>query len=246
MALDSDQEKPTILLQGGAGSGKTTFACRFQKVGIVNLDHNLNGPVTVFNRENRKDIIAAVTVTSTRTNKDKKAIHTHEQWDRMLEILTAYCNDDRIETIVVDSLTVIKNILCAHIMHKYPTKTKAMELQSWGIFEQMIQTMLTQLRAVNKFKIFTGHEHTHQDEDKISRTHLLLPGKSRDMFPALVSDVLRLSVRPTLVGGKMLNVHWCSSAQSEKQPGLKHTFMLPVEFEASQANVDKILEQFQN
>ena len=148
-----ERNKPSILLIGPPGGGKTTLALQFPKVHLVNCDDNLIGPDRHLRANNGE---LTYTYSTVPYLDDGKSVPIDQCYDRLLQLLDEAKASDA-STVCVDSLTWIGE----YIIRKIVTSQKRteMELRDWILYKSSFLSILAgKIRAMGKVTIATVHE----------------------------------------------------------------------------------------
>ena len=148
-------EPKCILITGAPGSGKTTFAMQFPGVYIADCDSNLDGP----ERHNRTvhKLNLSYSYDTIRYDDDGKPVPIHSCFDRLMDKLLLAKNEPTIQTVVIDSLTLINEYVIQKIL-KAQGKSE-MEARHWQPFKSELYKLLVgRLRDMGKTTIVTAHE----------------------------------------------------------------------------------------
>lgn len=192
---------PAILLVGPPKAGKTCFAASFPRPYFLQVDNNLDSALRV---TVGKEIKYDLPTTEVKT--------PGEVWKKCLEQLKAAMADPTIDTIVVDSLTVLSEYMCAWCIAEHvrmgdtdgkgkPITT--MTIPDYGKLLTMFRGLIFDLRSTGKYIICTVHKTSWTDEDtKVTHHTLALPGQAKDTLGGLFTDVIGC-VAEQIPGGKM-------------------------------------------
>jgi hypothetical protein len=193
--------KPAILLVGSPKSGKTCVSAAFPAPYFLEIDNNLDSAIRV---SAGKEIRFDLPTTTVKT--------PGEVWKQALADLKVAMTDPTVETIVVDSLTVLSEYMCAWCIaeHKRMGDTdkggkpiEAMTIPDYGKLLTMFRGLIFDLRATGKYIICTVHRTSWTDEDtKVTHHALALPGQAKDTLGGLFTDVIGC-VAENIPGGKM-------------------------------------------
>lgn len=228
-----------LLLQGPPKAGKTSFVmANFPKVGIIDLDLNLNGAFRVLSMLKEKGKVPKdkeVFYDNVLTDSAGKPIEAFDQYNRLCELLKEYLKDPKIETVCVDSLTNYVPILFAHILKQSPSKVKLggesiMEIQHWQPFQTLTARFVMTARQSGKKFIFCCHEEVSKDElSGILQYRINMPSRLQHSFGALFTDCWRLE---QVDNNKEYECRLrCLS--TVRMPGLGNTIGLPPEVDPS-------------
>lgn len=227
-----------LMIIGNAGSGKSTLSARFPKPFFLSLDKNLRGPAAVMHKENKRDILFEDTF-----DKDDAGLEVPPgmRFNRFAAVLTAAIKNDNVETIVVDNVTLLSDLIIDDLLRQ--TQKKAMEIQTWGLYLGAWKLLVAKLRQCGKNVIIIAHERVEKDEiDGTLRYYLAVPGQTADILPTLVTDVWRCEVEEKLVGNQRVHIRNVRVVQSNRFPHLKTSNPdLPAVFEATTDAVTKIM-----
>lgn len=227
-----------LMLLGGAGSGKSTFASRFPKPFFLSLDKNLRGPAAVMATEGKTDIGY---FDEFDVDDNGKELDIGLRFNRVALVLSAICADPAWETVVIDNATILSDYIMADILRQQNRKTPI--IQDWGTFGGAWKMFLAKLRSANKKVILIVHERLEKDDlDGSLRYFLAIPGQTGDILPTLVTDVWRCEVEEKLVGTTRQHVRQIRVVQSQRHAHLKTSSPdLPTVFPATTEMVNKIL-----
>lgn len=168
-SIDFTPQLPNSLLFIGApGSGKTTFALQLPKVFLLDCDDNLGGPVRFLSNKKKPNFLYD---TPLRDDKNQK-VPREEQFTRCFNLLNEAIASPEVETIVIDSLSSLVEMIFAHIIF---TRTKSIakdfrvadkkfEYEDWAAFGNMLRRLIFELKAAGKRLVITAHVKVEQDE----------------------------------------------------------------------------------
>jgi hypothetical protein len=216
-----------ILLVGDPGSRKTTLALQFPKVYIFDADSNMSAPLNFLKQANPN---FANTIYYDRANVDDtgKEIPIPNQYAHMSACLNAAFKNPDIETIVLDSLTSIVDILIAECKRLASRANNLeMRIQDWGTFGGLLKHLVTSLRSSGKISIFTGHNRVEKDEsDGRWKYFLNIPGQSSTLLSGLFTDVWNPYPHITGIGSTQKH-DWkirCLPSSDVDHRGIKSSF----------------------
>jgi hypothetical protein len=172
-----------LLLLGPPKSGKTNAAMIFPNPYFADCDNNLSSAV---NRCGDKTFY----YDTINIDDEGKEVPEGFRYERLLQCCKAAANNPDVQTIVVDSLTMVGDYIIAHILRKQ--NIPQMRIQDYGTLKDLASKFIVWLRSSGKLIIFTGHE--KYDKDEISGVLLYrvnFPGQLADTIGAYFSDVWR-------------------------------------------------------
>jgi len=139
--INLENYKLKLLVCGASGSGKTHFAGTFPRPFFFDFD---GGMLTL----KGKDI-------------DYETIHSYEHFKKLADKIE---NDDKYETIVLDSLTRLSDLLMDRIQELNHSSDKPPTIPEYGIFFANMRRLIEQFLLLDKNVIFTAHEELIKDE----------------------------------------------------------------------------------
>jgi len=177
-ARDIRPNKLKCMIYGKSGTGKTEFACTFPHPFVIDCDGGMLSQMG-------KDV-------------EYETCKTYEQF---LTHLTAAEKDDKCETIVIDSVTMLQELMQEAILML--NNKKSMDLKCWAILVDMFQQLFTKLTYKNKHVIVTAHEQLITDEitGAIQILPLIVGRKLPNQLPLFFDEVYRAMVGKKLVSG---------------------------------------------
>jgi len=176
----------SLLFIGAPGSGKTTFALQLPKVGVIDCDDNLGGPVRYLRAQNKAPTFKYDTPLR---DANDKPISRELQFTQVCKILDEMIADPEVETIVIDSLSSLIEILFTHTLHiqKKPISPdikaadKKFEYEDWAAFGNILRKLIFGLKSCGKRFIITAHVKVDQDElTKVLYRFINCPGAVKD------------------------------------------------------------------
>lgn len=148
-------QKLKVLIYGPSGAGKTRFAATAPNPIFASAEAGLLSTV------------------GTGKKIDYAAIRTLEDLKELLTFLQR--QDHKYETVVIDSITEINEIIKEGIEEK---NNRGMQLQDWGTLQKQIKELLRDFRSLDMHVIFIAQETVQQDDAKITKILPSLNGKS--------------------------------------------------------------------
>lgn len=197
-----------ILIIGEPKAGHTRLAASFPNPYFLEVDNNLDSAVRVLaGKKFWYD-------TPTLDVKDKT-----EVWKKSLEFLVVAMKNPEIQTIVIDSLSMLAEFMCLWIVSEHKRTgdidksgkpIEAMTIPDYGKLLSMFRSLIFDLRLSGKTIIANVHKQSYQDENtKVWNHCLALPGQAKDTLGAAFTD--------------------CWAVVKEIQPGNKVKFFLKTE-----------------
>jgi AAA domain len=186
----SEEYKPNlsrgILLLGQSGMAKTTSSLIIS-LGtpyIADCDNNLSGPHGYLKTNGFKgyayDIIDIAD--------DGTEVPPELRFERLSKCIKAASADPMIQTLIIDPLTKVQDYVCDDIMRQQGRK--AMQLQDWGVFLNVMKRTITMMRSTRKLFIATAHLKPEKDEvGGFMKFFPALAGQIQHIIGALFSDV---------------------------------------------------------
>lgn len=166
--IDIKPDKFNCLVYGESGVGKTTLASTLDNCLIVSMESGL-----LSLKDYEVDYIEVNSL------------------EKLKSVLTEAANSSY-DTIFIDSLTEIAQLMVAHCKTVYPNDNQVMKV--YGLYNDMITKMIKFTRDMNKNVVYTALEKVDKDNVGV-RFHLPdLSGSIATKCPALFDFVFNLSV----------------------------------------------------
>lgn len=232
----------TFLFIGPAGCAKSTFAYRFPKPWVANVDINMSGPKKVLTEEGRPLTVAYDNI---HLDDLDKPVDPLKQYLRFTEVLSKAVQSPDYETIIIDSITSLVPVFKNEVLRSLnkPIGTQ-FEIKDWGKLLFLFTDMFTKLRACGKTVIVIGHFDVEKGEvDQVLRYTLAIPGQSAGLMPILATDMFWFAVETIIVNGDPKPKYVIRTIQDERHPNIKTSLKLPPKFDANQQWVDEIVKQ---
>lgn len=152
--LNTDNMKLKVLVYGGSGTGKTTFAASFPKPFFFDFD---GGLLSV-----RGEDIEYETYKDKSTNRPE----AYEKFSQKLEELHAALVGNHLpfQTVVLDSITTMQESMLRSIQYTNRTLGKQTTLQEWGMLVGRMEDVLYRISSLNVHMVTIAHEQIVQDE----------------------------------------------------------------------------------
>lgn len=176
----------SFLFIGSPGSGKTTFALQLPKVGIIDCDDNLGGSVRYLRSINK---LKPFSYDTPLRDANDKPVPREQQFAQVCKILDEMVASPEVETIIIDSLSSLIEMLFAHVLSqmKRPISPdlriadKKFEYEDWAAFGNLLRKFIFSLKACGKRFGLTAHTNVDQDElTKILYRFINCPGAVRN------------------------------------------------------------------
>lgn len=273
-STDIVQTAPSsLLLLGAPGSGKSFLATFFPAPYFVNADNNLRGPIVkrkslgydseVFFDDilfATKEELEAISVPSGDiavlpehlADDGSKVLPVPREWRgrRMWACIDAALHDDRVQTIVLDSLTTIVDIILDEVLRQQsiilPKKGSAfistlintrggrtiddpLEFAHWGAFGKLMKNFITTIKASGKRLVAIGHVSSSNDQFGVPMDFIAVPGQFKDTIAGYFEECWLLR---TQIKGREIErrVYTTTPRETQTGLGLKSAAGLPPEF----------------
>lgn len=220
-------DKLRLVLQGSAGSGKTTLACQFPKPYIIDIDVNLGGTLR-FLREHNLPLPVGYDV----LDKDDKgqAIPLPQRYSRLNQCLIEAQQNPLIETIVIDSGTTLSDVMIAEVLRQQ--NKSEMSKREWGFFAILGRHFMSVLASMRKHIVLIVHEKIEKTPDGAIAYPIKIawPGQVGQNIGAFFTNVWRCEVQ-VIPKGVNSEYKWLIRTMPEFKYELKNTLGLPATFE---------------
>lgn len=230
-----------LLLQGPPGSRKTSLACYFPKPYIVDMDKNLWGVISYHTKHNLPIPVGYDHV-------DRKADGTPignligavgaeavqrqlaPRYERLNELLIAAQTNPAIDTIVLDSGTILAELLLAYTAVKQGFPKDGRQL--FGFFLQNGKQLINTLMQMRKHTVLIVHEKIDQDpmNGGTLQYRVAWPGQLADFMGAYFTNVWRSEIKREGFGSTAKYSQILRTMQDSQFYGLKNNMDLPAEF----------------
>jgi len=230
-----------VLLQGPPKSGKTVLACQVPRAYVIDLDVNLGGPLR-FMRENKLPLpVGYDVIDKDETGKD---VPPPLRYTRLTKLLEAAEKDDSIDTIILDSGTMLTDIIVAETLRVQ--NKAAMTKQEWGFFFNASKTFFSRLTQARKHIVIPVHEKINKDKDGsvVYPIEINWPGQFGSVIGAFVTDIWRCETKT--VAGKLpgsTEYTWYVRTMPNYQFKLGNSLGLPDTFQFSWPTIAAKLTQ---
>lgn len=197
----------SLLLIGGPGTGKSTLAMQFPKPFFLDCDNNLDGPIR--HLQQTKQLPPQVYFDTPRKNEKGEDLHRGDMYERASVLLKEACESPDVETVVIDSLTTLSQIILDFVRKTQKrgfgdgikTADPVLQIQDWGIFLAQIQQLILWLKSSNKIIIFIAHYAVEKDELTQSLNKMLnVPGRIQTQLSGYFQEAWECFVEVKGVG----------------------------------------------
>lgn len=232
-----------LLLQGPPGSGKSDLCMQLPGVYFVDFDVNLGGPLRRLSEKNGgappPNIIGYDTVD--RVTETGVAVPVTDRYIRLEKLLLDAQANPQVQTIVLDSATMMVDVLVAETLRKQ--NKSMMDKQMWGFFFTYSKYLMSTLTSMRKHIVVTAHEKINKNPDGSVAYPIKVawPGQFGQIIGAFFTNVWRTEVAEGFVNGRTAHTFKVRTMPSFNFE-LKNTLGLPPEFEFSWPLVESKLK----
>lgn len=229
--LDDTIKPVTLLLKGDSGSGKTWKAAHFPNPVFFNFDNNLSGL-----RNLPAELRKTIRIENPRLDKDGKAVKEIEVWNNFVKQLEVIGADKSVQTIVIDSLTTMAEVLMDKVLKSADPATRV-EIQHWGDIWRYFKWLGEELLCaadLDKHVIWIAHETIKEYVDAKGATirppkYLLsLGGKAKSDLDLFFTDVWRTYTKTASTAPYGVE-HWIRCLPTDYHTA-KKSLVLPPDF----------------
>lgn len=232
-----------LLLQGPAGSGKSCVLGQFPGVYVIDLDHNFKSAWDYLRSKGlHKNIVGTDFVDEDEQKKKVPlaGIGFSPQYKRLSELLVKAEADSTVQTIGIDSGTIMADILVAETLAKQGKPV--MSKQEWGHFANYGKHLMAVLASARKNIVVTFHEVLPKDINGniVYPYKVTWPGQIGDRIGMFFTNVWRCKCEATGFPAKHT---WKIYTMPSSQFELKNTLVgLPAEFEFKWETIESKLK----
>lgn len=219
-----------LLLKGAPGTGKTWIAGHFPKPAIIDFEDNTR---CYFKDTFPQDLAKDIVIVNPRREggvSTGKELAPILWWKNACSLIDSLAEEPSIETIVLDSLTAITNLIFYSTTKTFDPSHRITQPE-FGDFHRQINslgTLFLEEKTITKNIVVIAHEVEKTDEDgKNPQLVLNMPTSQKATFPKYFTDVWRTFVRVQLTGGPKYLVR---TEPMPNGPG-KCSLNIPAEFE---------------
>lgn len=219
-----------VLLYGQSGSGKTYLASQLERalildfefrrlsmppgIGVVRRSDNPEAPVGPGEIKEAFESDPASTTNGTIV----VPCHNLRQVEFVLQMLRQPQYLGRFEAVVIDSLTVMTEIVEADVRKRYPSLVRdiaasdgdpaqVLTQEAWGVIIDKVRSLVVQFRNVPTHVVFLAHEEMYEAETGLTVIRPKLRGqKLLPAVQALVDFGLRIEVKNKRAGDGKVTV----------------------------------------
>jgi hypothetical protein len=201
--------KDRLLLLGAPGSGKTVLGCMLPKPLIIDLDNNIEGPITFLSQQKTLTDAEAADVIIVRPFIDGNGqlLKRADRWGAMGRAITAYLKEypDR-QTIFIDSLSALVAAGMDEVRRQAKiyiaegelgdpkdldkTVDEPMRIQDWGAFASLMEQFFIRLSGRGLYVVTTAHTKDEEvgEGTGIYKTFINCPGAFREKIAGMFTE----------------------------------------------------------
>lgn len=240
-----------LVLQGPSGVGKSCIAAQFPKPWIFDLDIKLNSAIYYLKRNKLQLPVGYDVCDVNEYDKDEtgrpKPIPKLERFLHLDKHLIAANNNPAVETIVLDSGTMLADILINEVLRQQG-KIKMSDFkdgrQFWMFFAPFCLNFFATLAQFRKHVVLTVHEKINKLENGSIAYPIKVawPGQVGGNIGAFFSCVWRAEVEKQQ-SGTNLNYKWKIRTKPDGMYELNDTLDMPPTFEFSWPTIQAALDK---
>ena len=150
-----------LLLIGEPKSGKTTAALNFPRPFVLDLDNNLSGALRHHGEDFDMDTLYF---------ENLEGVKPEKKWSAACKVIEEACNSPEIDTIVIDGISILAELLQTHILANTQRDSsqsdlviageKCMQMNHWTPFKNLMSRLMMACKASGKKVVALCHEET--------------------------------------------------------------------------------------
>lgn len=193
--------KYSVLIVGVPGTGKTTLALSvFPKPFLLDCDDNAYGPVRYLTDN---DIPIEGKISTPIFGEDGEMLKREAWLDNAVKELDKAFKDPEIETIIIDSLTLLCEMVLVKVLSEQgrslgdlllgetgaQMSDDTMQIQDWGAFRNAMTQFIMGVKSCGKHVVFTGHIKDQKDPVTSSMfTTIAVPGSTANIIAGFFAE----------------------------------------------------------